>query len=244
MSSCADGLLDEPSIILVRMLETTCGLSRESSVLETERILQVLGRQECVVGTWDPSLTSDGMPRVPNLSSQYIVLIRYSCCMLSTYVGTTYIDDAVTNLTRMAAVSKLQQKRAVAGKAQKTHWAEVVCDLRETPAMLVVKYQEGHCLPDMLQLVPCRSCVLFTVTGSATFAKKKKEEEKGVEVKQLLLSTEALLKQSEDAITSSVSQKHQCSSSSSPAFTYSPLLNEQHSRRSRRLQSKEMVLHT
>lgn len=90
MSSCADGLLDEPSIILVRMLETTCGLSRESSVLETERVLEVLGRQECVVGTWDLSLTSDGMPRVPNLSSQYIVLIRYSCCMLSTYVGTIY----------------------------------------------------------------------------------------------------------------------------------------------------------
>jgi hypothetical protein len=66
----------------------------------------------------------------------------------------------------------------------------------------------------------------------------EEEEEKGIEVKQLLLSTEALLKQSEDAITSSVSQKHQCSSSSSPAFTYSPLLNEQHSRRSRRLQSK------
>jgi hypothetical protein len=43
--------------------------------------------------------------------------------------------------------------------------------------MLVVKYQEGNCLPDMLQLVPCRSCVLFTVTGSATFAKKKKKEE-------------------------------------------------------------------
>lgn len=46
-------------------------------------------------------------------------------------------------------------------------------------------------------------------------------------------------KRPEDVITSSVSQKHQCSNSSSPALTYSPLLNEQHSRRSKRLQLNE-----
>jgi hypothetical protein len=55
---------------------------RENLVQESEwtsRILKVLRRN--VLG----SLTSDGMPRVPYLSSQYIVLIRYSCCMLSAY---------------------------------------------------------------------------------------------------------------------------------------------------------------
>jgi len=51
-----------------------------------------------------------------------------------------------------------------------------------------------------------------------------------------------LLNQSEDAITSSVNQKHQCSNSSSPALTYSPLLNEQHSRRSKRLQLKKCYM--
>ena len=34
---------------------------------------------------------------------------------------------------------------------------------------------------------------------------------------------------------------HHCSSSANPAFTYSPLLNEQHSRRRSRLQYKEFL---
>lgn len=39
-------------------------------------------------------------------------------------------------------------------------------------------------------------------------------------------------------LTSSVAPSHQCSNSARPAFTYSPLLNEQHSRRKRRLQQE------
>lgn len=40
-----------------------------------------------------------------------------------------------------------------------------------------------------------------------------------------------------DALTLSFALKHQCSNSCKPAFTYSPLLNEQHSRRSSKLQN-------
>lgn len=38
--------------------------------------------------------------------------------------------------------------------------------------------------------------------------------------------------------TSSVESRHQCSNSANPAFTYSPLLIEQHSLRKRRLDRK------
>ncbi|EMS64324.1 hypothetical protein TRIUR3_10825 [Triticum urartu] len=147
MSSCTDGLLDPP-IILARMLATTC---------------------DRVCWEWP---TSDGMPKVPNLSSQYIVLIRYSCCMLRSL-----------------------RSRLTGQKSS------------------VISLRDLLCFSSSIKSVTaCRIC----------FSSSQDEP--------------AYLKQwGRNVVTSSVSQWHQCSSSSKPALTYSPLLKEQHSRRSRRL---------
>jgi len=50
-------------------------------------------------------------------------------------------------------------------QGSETYWAKVVCDLCETPAVLLFEYQECDCLPYMLQLIPGRASILFTVTG-------------------------------------------------------------------------------
>jgi hypothetical protein len=147
---------------------STCTISLAMSSTENGMLKSSSSRKElmssCTDGLLDPPIilarmletTSDGMPRVPYLSSQYIVLIRYSCCMLSA-----------------------GQKSSVIS------------------------------LRDFL----CLSSSIRRVTACRIFFSSSQEE----------------------PAYSSVSQWHQCSNSSSPALTYSPLLNEQHSRRSRRL---------
>lgn len=77
MSSCVDGLFDPCWTILVLMLETTCSLDCLVHEVKKMNLVKVLVRNVL------ESHTSGGIPRVPYLSSQYIVLILYSCCMLS-----------------------------------------------------------------------------------------------------------------------------------------------------------------
>ncbi|BAS72887.1 Os01g0584250 [Oryza sativa Japonica Group] len=138
--------------------------SMENGILKSSSNRKEL-MSSCVDGLFDPcwtilvlmlETTSGGIPRVPYLSSQYIVLILYSCCMLS------------------------------AGQ-----------------------YSSVISLRDLL----CFSSSIRSATACLICFSSSQEE----------------------PAYSSVSQKHQCSSSSNPALTYSPLLNEQHSRRSRRL---------
>lgn len=76
------------------------------------------------------------MPKVPNLSSQYIVLIRYSCCMLSAYSqDRDVVSKKVNDMRRMIMI-----KKAVRITKVQTYRAEIVSDLFERLVVLLFEY--------------------------------------------------------------------------------------------------------
>jgi len=84
-------------------------------------------------------------------------------------------------------------------------------------------YQEPNCLPYVLQFIPRCPCILHYSDKLALSCWL-----------QLLSCWNYPIKKGK-IFTSSVVLEHHCSSSCKPAFKNSPLLNEQHSRRSSKL---------